>query len=405
MFKEVFLILGYEYFRNTLTHPQRIMLLGVLSMFLPFYMCASVLTLLFIRILWKHEVKELYIETTNAWYLIAFSILSAIVSLFYKNYLGALISAGFIIFITLMLYYRKHLTKPFFETLTNLILYMSAFAAIYGLIEYVSILSKFDLNRIEIIVFNTPENRINSVFFNANYYAMMIEFFVGIAFYKTLNIFQNKIGTDELKKLFTIGIITSLNLFCLYISGCRTAWPAILISGAIMLLLSHHRKLFISIAGIGGAGIVYLTFNPQKIPRVNNIIAYLGVRMKIWKAAINCIKDHPLFGEGPLTYFHIYKQYHGHPTQHAHNIYIDPILSYGIIGLGLLVPYIYDVLKNIIRLYKKHLDDNLVALIFGCLTMIFIHGFLDLTIFFVQTGFLFLIIISSFGIYTNEIKA
>ena len=46
-----------------------------------------------------------------------------------------------------------------------------------------------------------------------------------------------------------------------------------------------------------------------------------------------------------MTYMMIFKQYAGHNTQHAHSIYLDPILSFGVIGVTTLIPYILDNCK------------------------------------------------------------
>ena len=148
---------------------------------------------------------------------------------------------------------------------------------------------------------------------------------------------------------------------------------------------------------------VYFVFNPSKFPRVDNIIAYFGTRQGIWDVAIANIKTHPLFGEGPMTYWHIYKAYNGHPTEHAHSIYLDPLLCFGIIGILTILPFIIENIKRLYRLWKTQIDKTLVALIISFTVMIFVHGMLDYTIFFVQTGFLYLLIASSFDIYKESL--
>lgn len=95
--------------------------------------------------------------------------------------------------------------------------------------------------------------RTNAMFFNANYYAMMIEFFVAICFYKFLKYTHNHGFMDHIKEIVTIGLITLLNLFCLYLTGCRTAWPALAGGLAIMLLFNRNYKSFGSICAVGAA--------------------------------------------------------------------------------------------------------------------------------------------------------
>ena len=101
----------------------------------------------------------------------------------------------------------------------------------------------------------------------------------------------------------------------------------------------------------------------------------------------------------------IYPLYHGHPTEHAHSIYLDPVLCFGIVGILTILPFIIDNIKRLYHLWKKKIDKTLVALMVAFTVMIFIHGVLDYTIFFVQTGFLYLLIASSFDIYKESLDA
>ena len=298
-------------------------------------------------------------------------------------------------------YYRQHISAESFEFFMDTTLILSLVAALVAIIQYFIILHRFNIDGFELIIFNTPKNRVDSFYFNANYYAMMIEFWVGIAFYKILRLTQEE--HVNFKKIGSYCIIILINLFTLVLSGCRTAWPAMLAGLAIMLLFAHFYKLFGLIVAGGMASAGFLFTHKSYIPRASNITKYLGVRQKIWRAALASIKDHPLFGEGPLTYMHIWKQYNGHNTQHAHNIFLDPPLSFGIVGILLILPYSISCIKRTYITYKLHKNDTLVALIIGLIVMTYIHGLLDYTIFFIQTSFTLFMVISSFDIYREEI--
>ena len=114
------------------------------------------------------------------------------------------------------------------------------------------------------------------------------------------------------------------------------------------------------------------------------------------------IKAHPLFGEGPLTYYHIYKQYGGHPTQHAHNVILDPLLSHGLIPCIILLVYLGSNLKEVWLLFKRRIDMRLFSLIVAFLLTVLIHGILDYTIYWVQTSLLFFIVFSASSIYFHK---
>lgn len=369
-------------------------------MFLPFYMCAAIIIFLTVRLMMKGEIQQAYKETKYSQCIIIFCLLSFVISCLYQNWIGALCCIGLFFFFSFLLFYRQHIDKKLFEFITDLIVILSFFAAIYGLVEYVGILSRFDINQFEIIFFNKPKDRINSVFFNANYYAMMIEFFVLIAFYKLLQIKNIWKNFQDICKLL---IIIGLNLLLLALTACRTAWPALAAGILTVLIIDKRYKtctfLFLCFLCIIG----FFIFNPEQFPRVDNIIKYFLTRTKIWNVAIQNIKTHPLFGEGPMTYMHIYEKYGGHPTQHAHSLYLDPLLCFGIVGLSTIVPYVIHNIKSLYHLWKLKINKTFVALITSFTVMVCVHGTMDYTIFFVQTGFLYLLIASSFDVYKDNL--
>lgn len=395
----MFIIFGINYLKEHFTHNQRYIIVAILSMFLPFYMCGGILLFLTLRLIWKGEIQEAFYKTPFRHCIFIFCGLSSAVSLYYKNYIGLLINVCLFFVLCFVVYYRAHITPELFEFITNVIIVMSIFAAFYGLIEYIGILNKFNIDQFELIIFNRPQDRINSVFFNANYYAMMIEFFVCITFYKILKIKDIK---TEFPKFFYYVLVICINLFMLVLTACRTAWPTIAAGILVMLIVDKHYKTCLCIFTCCLFVCLYFLMNPSQFPRVDNIISYLFTRQDIWSVAIENIKTHPLFGEGPMTYMHIYPLYDGHPTEHAHSIYLDPLLCFGIVGLSTIAPYIYSNVKGLYQLWKKKTDKTLVALIVSFTVMIFVHGTMDYTVFFVQTGFLYLLVASSFEMYSKR---
>lgn len=398
-FRGVTTIFGINYMKQHFTHHQRYIIVAIISMFLPFYMCAIVIAFLTIRLLITGEIQDAYKRIPRSRFIIIFCLLSLIVSLYYQNYYGVACIIALLVFFSFMLFYRVYITHELFDFITDLLIVLSIFAAFYGLVEYIGVLNDYEINQFEVIIFNSPQDRINSVFFNANYYAMMIEFFVCLIFYKILKM---KDYWHHMNYLIYYIFAIILNLFLLVLTGCRTAWPALAVGIVMMLLLDKHYKTCgVILAGVlGGCG--YFILNPEKFPRFDNIIAYFKTRENIWTTAIANIKTHFLFGEGPMTYMHIYNQYNGHPTQHAHSVYLDPLLCFGIVGLASIVPYVISMLKGIYHLFSRKLDLELFALIIAYILIVLIHGTMDYTIFFVQTGLLFLLICSSYEVYTNE---
>ena len=387
--------------RKHFTHQQRYIIVAALSLFLPFYMCAGVILFLTLRLMWTGEIQNAYHRDPINRLLFFFCGLSMIVSLWYKNYIGIVVAFFLLIAGLFIMYYKAHITPQLFNFITNVIIVFSVFAALYGLIEYMAVLNSVNIDQFEVIIFNKPKDRINSVFFNANYYAMMIEFFVCLAFYKILKIKDVK---KDFQKFFYYVLVIGINIFMLVLTACRTAWPALIAGIIIMLIVDKHYKTCACIGSVALFVAVYFLLNPSQFPRVDNIISYFFTRTDIWDVAVKNIIKYPIFGQGPMTYMNIYELYNGHPTQHAHSIYLDPILCFGFGGLAVIAPVFYTNFKQIIKLWKSKKNKTLCALIASYFVMVLIHGTMDYTLFFVQTGLLFMFIVASFDMHKGLIK-
>lgn len=374
---------------------QLMIILTALSLSTPFYICVPFLLLETLYLLYTKKIINAFKTTPKSKYLIVFILLTLIISLIYQNWIGVGCVVLIFIFISLMLYYRKYINEEVFELILDMLIALSILWAIYGLYEQVQILNRLGYDHFTLKVFSRRENRLNSVFFNANYYAMMIEFIIMMIGYKIF-------GTKELKKQVYYFITACINFFLLYMTGCRTAFIATAVAMLVFLIINKNYWIC-SLIGMACIVIgIFFIIHPEQFPRIEKLIDNFTVRTKIWHAAIEGIKAHPLFGQGPMTYMMIFKQYAGHNTQHAHSIYLDPILSFGVIGVTTLIPYILDNCKRLFKVYKQKINLRYVALVISCIVVILLHGTLDYTIFWVHTGMLFLMIASSFEMFKHN---
>lgn len=381
--------------KERFSKEQLMIIATALSLSTPFYICVPFLLLETLYLLYTKKIISAFKSTPKSKYLVIFMSLTLIVSLFYQNWIGVGCVVLIFIFVSLMLYYRKYINVEVFESILDMLIALSILWAIYGLYEQMQILQRLGYDHFTLKVFSRRENRLNSVFFNANYYAMMIEFIIMMIGYKLF-------GTKNIKKQIYYFIVAGINFFLLYMTGCRTAFIATAVAVLVFLIINKNYRICMLIAIICIIGCIYFAINPQQFPRVEKLIDNFTVRKKIWHAAIEGIKAHPLFGQGPMTYMMIFEKYNGHVTQHAHSVYLDPVLSFGIIGIATLVPYIVDNCKRLFEVYKKRLNLRYVALVTACIVVILLHGLLDYTIFWVHTGLLFLMIASSFDMFNHN---
>ena len=382
---------------DNFTLDEYMIMFVVCSIFLPFEFpllaVGGVLVYLFVT----KRMRSIIALVPKSGFIIAFCILTSLVAFFYGNYLGGVCAIGILLIFLFMFYYRTIINKRLFELLLDACCIISLFCFVWAMMEYGRIIHRLDYRFIQLKVENSPKDRINSTFFNANYYAMMLEFIVLICVYKMMQVRTLR------RTVFYIATIIC-NLFALYLTGCRTAWIPFVVTIPFMFLINKRFGYFtLSMSGISAMGILVL-LQPKLMQRATVGQDFLK-RANIWSTAWKGIQAHPLLGEGPLTYFHIYKQYHGHPTQHAHSVYLDPFLSHGIIGVLLAAVYLGSNLKEVYLLLKRRIDLRLFSLIVAFILTVLIHGILDYTVYWVQTGMLFLIILSSSSIYFHKEKA
>jgi len=77
-------------------------------------------------------------------------------------------------------------------------------------------------------------------------------------------------------------------------------------------------------------------------------------------------------------------------------------LSHGIIGVILAGIYLAGNLKEVYLLLKRRIDLRLFSLIAAFILTVLIHGILDYTVYWVQTGMLFLIVLSASSMYFHK---
>lgn len=387
----------FNYVKQRLSNFNRdeyIILFVVASIFLPFYVSMITIIGVLLYLIIKRRLFTIVQSVSKSWYAIGFCLLTSIVAGCYGNWLGLACGIGILCMFLFMFYFRTIIHKRLLELILDVCCILSVFCAVWSIVEYIEICQRLNYSLFEFKVANAPGNRINATFFNANYYAMMLEFFILICVYKVICI------KDFKHALFYVGIAL-MNMIILYLTGCRTAWVPFLISVPFMFIINkRYGYLTLTCSGIG-AGIVLLLLKPSLFQRMT-LAKDFAKRSRIWSTAIQGIQAHPLLGEGPLTYYQIYPLYDGHPTQHAHNVFLDPILSHGIIGVIIIAVYFASNLKQAIMLFTKRVDVALFSLIVAFIITVILHGMLDYTVYWVQTGFLFLIVLSSSSIYVNQ---
>lgn len=176
----------------------------------------------------------------------------------------------------------------------------------------------------------------------------------------------------SLQKWLVVPLI-SVIIYCIliiYINSSRQAWLALMITGLLMASYFFTRHIYhssgkkrliiacIFIVGLSGA-VNFITSSDKIVNRVMeerqalNAIASLnfdevpyssfGIRLHSWVAAVDFIKEKPIFGWGSNGKSLVMKHTEWLPDDvrkdfgHLHNTYIEMLVNYGVVGLAFYI--------------------------------------------------------------------
>ncbi|CAG5356873.1 O-Antigen Polymerase family [Streptococcus pneumoniae] len=368
---------------------KELILLGIiLSIFLPFYLFVVVLCLYIISLIFTGDMKSILQKMGEHPMLLLFLSYSTVISILTQNWMGLVASVGMFLFTIFFLHYQSILSHKFFRLILQFVLFGSVLSAAFASLEHFQIVKKFNYAFLSPNMQVWHQNRAEVTFFNPNYYGIICCFCIMIAFYL--------FTTTKLNWLKVFCVIAGfVNLFGLNFTQNRTAFPAI-IAGAIIYLfttIKNWKAFWLSI-GVFAIGLSFL-FSSDLGVRMGTLDSSMEERISIWDAGMALFKQNPFWGEGPLTYMHSYPRIHAPYHEHAHSLYIDTILSYGIVGTILLVLSSVAPVRLMMDMSQESGKRPIIGLYLSFLTVVAVHGIFDLALFWIQSGFIFLLVMCS----------
>ena len=365
------------------------LLLGViLSIFLPFYLFVIIFISYLLWLVYTGEMKGILKRLSQHPVLLFFIAYSTAISLLAQNVMGVVSSVAMFLFAIFFYYYQSQLTPKFFRLTIEGILALSVFAAAFAALEHFQIVKKFDYTFLSPRMQVWHQNRAEVAFFNPNYYGIICCFCIMIGFYL--------ISTTKLRWLRIFSMIAIFaNLFGLNFTQNRTAFPAIIFGAIIYLFttIKNWRAFWLSI-GVFGVGLAFL-FSSDLGVRMGTLDSSMEERVSIWNAGMALFKQNPFWGEGPLTYMHSFPRIAAPYHEHAHSIYIDTILSYGVVGTVLLGIASATPVRMLIDMSQVPSKRPILGLYLSFLTVVAVHGIFDLALFWIQSSFIFLLVMCS----------
>lgn len=368
---------------------KELILLGIiLSIFLPFYLFVVVLCLYIISLIFTGDMKSILQKMGEHPMLLLFLSYSTVISILAQNWMGLVASVGMFLFTIFFLHYQSILSHKFFRLILQFVLFGSVLSAAFASLEHFQIVKKFNYAFLSPNMQVWHQNRAEVTFFNPNYYGIICCFCIMIAFYL--------FTTTKLNWLKVFCVIAGfVNLFGLNFTQNRTAFPAI-IAGAIIYLfttIKNWKAFWLSI-GVFAIGLSFL-FSSDLGVRMGTLDSSMEERISIWDAGMALFKQNPFWGEGPLTYMNSYPRIHAPYHEHAHSLYIDTILSYGIVGTILLVLSSVAPVRLMMDMSQESGKRPIIGLYLSFLTVVAVHGIFDLALFWIQSGSIFLLVMCS----------
>lgn len=354
------------------------------SIFTPFYFSVIAVCGIAVMTMMNCKKREKVFSSPYTKFLLGFLVSSFFVSATYNNYWGMLYSIVMIAAAISGFYVKSVMTRPLFNKMMDTALIASVWCAFIAVYQKISCFSV------------APRYRPISAFHNANTYGMIIEFIIIIAMYR---IFTN----PRMKKLYFAAIV--LNMVGLYLCASLSAFLAVFFAVITILAFKGRYKLSGALILLACACVAVGVFCPSILPRgVGAIDTTLEQRLSIWATSIKGISLHPMIGTGPMSYQLVWERFGGYKTYHSHNLLLDTLLNFGVVGFAAIGFYMFMQLKLLVLRFKNNICRNMNILLVGAIVAVAVHGMTDVTIFWIQTGMLFLLIFSSTGIASEYLE-
>lgn len=320
----------------------------------------------------------------NPW-LYIFIGMTALTALYYRNYLGVGVALLLFLYIMLFSFYKDIVTARLYLLNLKIFAWGSIPLSILSFIQYARDVWANGYDLLYIFKYFNPQTRAEATLFNPNYYGLFIAMVIVIAIYLVYK-------SDYMwsKAISILSIV--FNLMALVLTGSRWAIPTVVV-GIVVMVFFLKPKIAWGLGALFAALMVVLVIRPELLPRFTTLAYGFADRIGIWEVGWQLFLMSPIVGRGPLTYVNFYYLFVDVGKMHSHQLIIDSLANYGIVGVMLLLvsftPYFRKLWNHI---FRKDIRAELGLVIAMIVTILF-HGLMDVGVFWVQMGYMFIAII------------
>ncbi len=370
-----------DYLTNT-----NILVITAGSIFLPYILAGIILLSIAIYVTFSKNTRKLIFIHNDNKILFLFLAYIIMIPLIYGNWLGIIVGLAVILAVFLALFLQSIMTGILYEKALRLVCIMSIAVTSCAIIEKIVI---------QITGQSYSTQRISAVYLHPNYFGTIVATVIIICAYKVL--------TRQGQKWFYY-TVALLNVVSLYLCESMFAWVEVFLGIAVLLvILKKHRLLAVWFFAAALACFVMFDMDINIIPRLSDVEVTLRIRLRIWNTAIRQIKSEPFFGHGFMSFLFLKQSYYQKKViPHSHSLFLETLENFGIVGTVLLLRYVVQYYKSVIKLCFKEHKTLITSLILAVTVATLAHGITDITLLWIQTLPLFLIILAGYGVYEKN---
>ena len=368
-------------FFKTNTFDQKIFLVLALSILLPFFIGGPILLIGACLLMYRHR-STLREEILSKGWLMIFILFTFLVALAFRNYIGAAVAVALFFMAMVFGYYYQQITAQLLLNQIKIFVWGSIPLALESCLAYAYYVFTNGYDLLYIFKYPNPQIRAEATFFNPNYYGLFIAMVVVMAFYLLIK------SQDKLHRTLA-ALALFVNFIALILTASRWAIPTVLL-GIVVMAFFWKPVLSWLLAFATGGVILALLVRPDLLPRFTSLAHAFDDRFTIWQAGWQMFETSPLLGRGPMAYLNAYYLFVDEGKMHAHQLFIDSLANYGLVGIMLLIMAFSNYFRRLaVTILNKKIRLELGLVIAILLTVLF-HGAMDVGVFWLQTGYLFL---------------
>lgn len=376
-----------------LRDPQTLIYIAFVSVFLHYVITAAVLILMGLYLVLNPNTAKQVFSFKGKGVFITFSVYALLIALYHKNIYGAICACAFFFIVAISYYVRSVVTENTFENCLDICCFAAIPFTISAIIEKLIHMPLGD--QVKAGTFKwllSSEYRCAGWCFNPNYFCSLLAAIIIICAFKATS---HKKGS-----VFIYYFLATIAAVGMYLGGSLFAIVEVFVGLCVLLVLKRRHLMLAMLLLAVGISLVMIFFVPSLLPRLSESEHTTVLRVIIWEQAMGFIKEGPLFGKGFLTF---YQEYLANPTEiykttHAHNFALEALLSFGLVGSVLILMLLWSYYHKVSEC-KELLRSNCTAtLILTLSAAVLIHMTTDMTVIWMQTALLYLLIMGCIGI-------